>query len=237
MNALLLLMTVFVVSFLIAFTISYFIVQNDEKLKYGRLHDKHISLSLFLSRIKLALLNFVILSAITAISLYILGDQSFNFTKISIWKFIFHFLVMIAIDDIWFYGIHRLLHRNKFLYKKIHSIHHRAVPPIPIDYLFVHPLEALAGSVGIMIGLVILILLDGNISIYVFTAYSLYRALHEVAIHSGFQLIPKKYLGVLGSTNHHFNHHKYHNGNFASSFTYLDKIFGTEVKVRDKVID
>lgn len=232
-----LLMTIFVSSFILAFVISYFIVKNEDKLKYGKLHDKKLTIALFINRSKLAIKNFILISILTTISMYAIGDNFFVFEKIAVWKFAFLFFVMIALDDVWFYFIHRMMHTNKYLYKKIHSVHHTTIPPIPLDYLFVHPLEALVGSIGLIIGVLFLFLIDGNINFYVVAAYSLYRALHEIAIHSGFQIIPKKYLGFIGGAKHHFNHHKFHNGNYASAFTYLDKLFGTEVKVRGKVID
>lgn len=229
MNALTLLMSIFVFSFILAFAISYFIVLKEEKLQYGKLYTKEFTVKMFVYRCRLAIKNFTLISILTTASLHIIGDSFFSFEKIAIWKFAFLFFVMVAIEDVWFYSIHRLMHTNKYLYKKIHSVHHQAVPPIPMDFLFAHPIEALGAAFGLILGVLVLILLTGNANIYVLAAYSFYRTLHELEVHSGFQIIPEKYLGLIGSSKHHFNHHKYHKGNYASAFTYLDKLFGTEV--------
>jgi methylsterol monooxygenase len=203
---------------------------KEEKLQYGKLYTKKFTLKMFVYRCRLAIKNFILIAILTTISLYFIGDSFFSFESIAIWKFAFLFFLMVAIDDVWFYSIHRLMHTNKFLYKKIHSVHHQAVPPIPMDFLFAHPIEALGAAFGLILGVLVLIFITGNANIYVLVAYSFYRTMHELEVHSGFQIIPEKYLGFIGSSKHHFNHHKYHKGNYASAFTYLDKIFGTEVK-------
>ena len=54
--------------------------------------------------------------------------------------FLLQIAVILIIDDFYFYWFHRLLHKNKFLYEKIHIIHHKASNPFPADYLYEHPL-------------------------------------------------------------------------------------------------
>lgn len=45
--------------------------------------------------------------------------------------------------DTWQYFMHRYMHHNKFLYKHIHSQHHRLVVPYAFGALYNHPLEGL----------------------------------------------------------------------------------------------
>jgi sterol desaturase/sphingolipid hydroxylase (fatty acid hydroxylase superfamily) len=116
MKALTLLMSVFVFSFFLAFAISYFIVLKEEKLQYGKLYTKKFTLKMFVYRCRLAIKNFILIAILTTISLYFIGDSFFSFESIAIWKFAFLFFLMVAIDDVWFYSIHRLMHTNKFLY-------------------------------------------------------------------------------------------------------------------------
>ena len=192
-------------------------------------HTKKLSVAKFIQRTRFAVGNFLLMSAVTCVSLYIMGEGVFSFESISILEFILGFAVLLVIDDVWFYGIHRLMHEVKFLYRKIHSVHHRAIPPIPMDYLYAHPIEAMGASMGLIWGLLVLVLATGTASIYVFAAYTVYRTLHELAIHSGLEIIPEKWLGILGSSKHHFNHHRYNSGNYASGLTILDKLFRTEI--------
>ncbi|KAL1317592.1 hypothetical protein AAHE18_15G144500 [Arachis hypogaea] len=45
--------------------------------------------------------------------------------------------------DTWQYFMHRYMHHNKFLYKHIHSQHHRLIVPYSFGALYNHPLEGL----------------------------------------------------------------------------------------------
>lgn len=43
--------------------------------------------------------------------------------------------------DTWQYFLHRAMHMNKFLYKRIHSVHHRLYVPYAFGALYNHPIE------------------------------------------------------------------------------------------------
>jgi sphinganine C4-monooxygenase len=53
------------------------------------------------------------------------------------------FVVAMFVMDAWQYWIHRAMHVNTFLYKHIHSTHHRLVMPYAMGALYNHPAEAL----------------------------------------------------------------------------------------------
>ncbi|ERM94367.1 hypothetical protein AMTRI_Chr04g189700 [Amborella trichopoda] len=52
-------------------------------------------------------------------------------------------LIAMFVMDTWQYFVHRYMHQNKFLYRHIHSQHHRLVVPYAIGALYNHPLEGL----------------------------------------------------------------------------------------------
>ena len=138
---------------------------------------------------------------------------------------LFEVLFVLTIDDIFFYVLHRMMHENKYIYRKIHKIHHRANAPIPIDYIYVHPLEWSSGMIGPFIGM----LLIGGISIYSFWIYLIVRNLHEIHIHSGIKTSWFKFLiPFYGDNEHHDLHHAKRDGNYASTFILWDKIMGTK---------
>lgn len=56
---------------------------------------------------------------------------------------LFQILVAMLVMDTWQYFIHRYMHQNKFLYRHIHSQHHKLVVPYAIGALYNHPLEGL----------------------------------------------------------------------------------------------
>ena len=139
---------------------------------------------------------------------------------------LFHLVVILLFDDTFFYFLHKFMHENKYVYKKIHKIHHRANSPIPIDYIYVHPLEWMSGFIGPFIGIVLL----GGVSIYTFWLYLFVRNFHEIAIHSGiktsflYNLIP-----FYGTNEHHDYHHAKRDGNYSSTFTFWDYIYKTKL--------
>ncbi|KAI9112693.1 hypothetical protein K1719_016359 [Acacia pycnantha] len=55
----------------------------------------------------------------------------------------FQIIIAMFVMDTWQYFVHRYMHQNKFLYRHIHSQHHRLVVPYAIGALYNHPLEGL----------------------------------------------------------------------------------------------
>lgn len=45
--------------------------------------------------------------------------------------------------DTWQYFLHRSFHKSKFLYRHIHSLHHRLYAPYAFGALYNHPVEGL----------------------------------------------------------------------------------------------
>ncbi|CAB4318977.1 unnamed protein product [Prunus armeniaca] len=58
-------------------------------------------------------------------------------------RHIIQFATAMVVMDTWQYFMHRYMHQNKFLYKHIHSHHHRLVAPYAFGALYNHPLEGL----------------------------------------------------------------------------------------------
>lgn len=134
--------------------------------------------------------------------------------------------VAVIIDDAYFYFLHRWLHTNKFMYQKVHRIHHRNRQPTPMEYIYTHPLEWLLGMGGLLVAFFVL----QGIAFESFVVYLFWRTGHELAIHSGLKsskivrLIP-----YFGTNEHHELHHAKYDCNYAATFTIWDKIFGTEI--------
>jgi sterol desaturase/sphingolipid hydroxylase (fatty acid hydroxylase superfamily) len=55
-------------------------------------------------------------------------------------------LVLFLVEDVLFYGVHRMLH-IPWLYRHVHHVHHRWVRPEPHTAFYAHPLEHLAGNI------------------------------------------------------------------------------------------
>ena len=206
---------------------SYLIVTNriykDKRIQIQERTDisylnKHIGLFSF---------NVITLMFFVFIGFVFFKDYIISYNDISFVVMLAQLVVILIFDDTFFYFLHRLMHENKFIYKTVHKIHHRANAPIPIDYIYVHPLEWMSGFIGPFIG----ILLLGGVSIYTFWLYLFVRNFHELAIHSGiktsktFNVIP-----FLANNEHHDIHHEKRDGNYSSTFYLWDILLRTKIK-------
>jgi len=216
---------VFVSSNLIGVVYSYFALYSNLFKRY-RIQEKAYSKGILKKRLPLYLLNVFLVIGLAAGSLFLLGD--FIDTSVpSIWLLLGQLLFIFIIDDAWFYFAHRWMHENKWALKNIHSIHHRATTPFPLEYLYVHPLEWMLGMVGIAIG-VALIFIVMPVNVYVIWAMGLIRNLHEIHIHSDLNIPWLNWIPFMSSTENHDVHHAKLNGNYASFFSIWDKLLKTE---------
>lgn len=185
-----------------------------------------------LPRLPLILANFAMLAGGAAIALTIVGDV-FTFAAPSLLAVVGQIGLLMVLDDIWFYGLHRLLHEHKGLYKRVHKVHHKAFAPVPIEYLYVHPFEWMAGALGPVAGIIGLTLVQGEMNAWIFLGWAGLRVIHELDIHSGVRSWLSRWLPVLAPTEHHDLHHaKPTKGNYASTFRVWDRVLGTEIASR-----
>ena len=183
-------------------------------------------LSYFNNHVPLVAFNVLTLMLFVFIGLYFFHGYIINNHQISIYKVIIQLFVILLFDDTFFYFLHRMMHENKFIYKTIHKIHHRANAPVAIDYLYVHPLEWMSGFIGPFIGIILL----GGVSVYTFWLYLFVRNFHELAIHSGLKSsFVSRIFPFYGTNEHHDLHHEKRDGNYASSFTFFDLLFKTKL--------
>jgi sterol desaturase/sphingolipid hydroxylase (fatty acid hydroxylase superfamily) len=192
--------------------------------------DKKISVKDFYRRLPLIGLNVFLMATLSGVVLYFMFPF-FEFSlELDLVIILLQVFIILFVDDFFFYGLHRWLHTNKTLLKKVHSIHHRANAPIALDYLYVHPLEWSLGYIGPFIGIVGIALV-GPISIWGFWIYLLIRNLHELDVHSGFRSFLSPWIPFWGEGEHHDLHHRKPNCNYASTFTLWDTIFKTKSKL------
>ncbi|GAB2280281.1 Arf guanine nucleotide exchange factor sbh1 [Dionaea muscipula] len=129
--------------------------------------------------------------------------------------------------DTWQYFMHRYMHQNKFLYRHVHSQHHRLVVPYAYGALYNHPLE---GLILDTIGGAISFLTSGmtpRASIFFFS----FATIKTVDDHCGLML-PGNLFHVLfkNNTAYHDVHHQLYGSkyNFSQPFFVMwDKILGT----------
>ncbi|KAL2904491.1 Sphinganine C4-monooxygenase 2 [Bienertia sinuspersici] len=145
-------------------------------------------------------------------SLFVLGRQ---------------FATAMMVLDTWQYFMHRYMHHNKFLYRHIHSQHHRLVVPYAYGALYNHPLE---GLILDTVGGALSFLVSGmtpRTSIFFFS----FATIKTVDDHCGLWL-PGNLFHVFfkNNTAYHDVHHQLYGSkyNFSQPFFVMwDKILGT----------
>jgi len=145
-------------------------------------------------------------------SLFVLGRQ---------------FITAMLVLDTWQYFMHRYMHHNKFLYKHIHSQHHRLVVPYAFGALYNHPLEGLLLDT---IGGALSFLLSGmspRASIFFFS----FATIKTVDDHCGLWLPGNLFHTFFqNNTAYHDVHHQLYGNkyNFSQPFFIMwDRILGT----------
>ncbi len=133
------------------------------------------------------------------------------------------FLASMVLFDAWFYWLHRLIHTRP-LYARVHRWHHMTVTPVSwsnnsdrlVDNLFLQSYWLFAHFLVPAAPAVLL-------------AHKLYDQVTGVIGHSGYEhggrwcWPPSPLVGV----THHDQHHRYFRCNYATHFTWWDRLMGT----------
>jgi len=136
------------------------------------------------------------------------------------------FPVMFFMHDLFFYGIHRMMHHPS-VFKYVHLVHHQSVNPSPWAAYAFHPLEAIAEQ-----GIVIIFYFAFPIHITHLAIFFLFSILYNVYGHLGYEIYPsgfnKTTIGrwINTSTNHN-QHHQYFKGNYGLYTLIWDRLFKT----------
>lgn len=97
----------------------------------------------FKAVVKGVLLQQLVQAIVALILLTTTSNASGVTVQPSITKQIIQIIIAMFVMDTWQYFVHRYMHQNKFLYRHIHSQHHRLVVPYAIGALYNHPIEGL----------------------------------------------------------------------------------------------
>lgn len=134
---------------------------------------------------------------------------------------------MIVWHDFYFYWTHRLLH-TRWLFRRVHGVHHRSRNPSPWAAYAFHPLEALVNSLVTPLALCVVPL--HGLVIFVFSIHQIVRNAHG---HAAVETMPQGFAqhwlgGRFTTTTHHHLHHETSKGNYGLWFTWWDRWMGTE---------
>jgi len=136
------------------------------------------------------------------------------------------FAAFVYLDDFLYYWVHRAMHAP-FLYRHVHSVHHKVLTPWAVTGHYMHPLEfAVTGALA----LVPAALLGAHLN--VLWAWVTWRQWEATEGHCGYDFpwSPSHLFPGSDGARHHDAHHARVKGNYAGFFAYVDGLFGTFAK-------
>ncbi len=177
----------------------------------------------FLSMLVFAGLSMAVLAGVFSGHITIYSDPG----QYGWWWLVISFPLLLVWQDVYFYTTHRLLH-TRWLFKKVHSVHHRSRQPSPWAAYAFHPVEALINGLVTPLALCVLPVHGG-----VLFASILHQIIRNTHGHAAVEIMPAGFThDVLGrfftTTTHHHLHHETARGNYGLWFTWWDRWLGTE---------
>jgi len=134
----------------------------------------------------------------------------------------------LVFNDAWFYGWHRLLHRP-WLFRHVHSVHHKSVDVNPFTSYSFHAVEALVLSAWVVPAAIFLPVPMAALGVLQVVGLG-----NNVMAHLGYELLPRWILRVplvrwTNTATFHSLHHTRLRGNYGLHTRLWDRLFGTEV--------
>jgi lathosterol oxidase len=153
-----------------------------------------------------------------------------SFDDYPLWWNLLTIPLLILINDIYFYFMHRTLH-HKYFYHRFHATHHVSTNPTPFATFSFHPIETILEVIWI-IPVIYFIPIHRNLLIL----YATISFFNNLKGHLGVELGSVKLRNVfpfkwINTSTHHSFHHKYFNSNFGLYFLWWDRFFKTERRI------
>lgn len=143
-----------------------------------------------------------------------------DFNSFGYGYFVFSLLLSMLLFDLYFYLTHRLLHTD-FLYRHVHSVHHKVTAPTLTSIFCLHPLEAVNVFIFQM-------LLNMALPMHPTTIICGYLLIQQGNIigHFGYEIFPdslRRKFPLLSTATFHDLHHQHMTCNYGFFSQYLDK--------------
>ena len=156
--------------------------------------------------------------------------------RYGLWYLGVSLVLVILLQDAYFYFTHRLAHHPK-CYKWLHQGHHHFKNPTPWTAFSFDPAEALIQAIYLM-GVVFVIPMHVSVLCAVVLVMTLGALIHHV----GFRLFEASAFGKwLGSWMvgplHHWMHHRKYTAHYSLYFTFWDKVMGTQQDGYEEILD
>jgi methylsterol monooxygenase len=123
-------------------------------------------------------------------------------------------LVWMTIEEVLFFYVHRWLHINKWMYQKVHKLHHTWTAPVSFVSIYCNPVEHILSN---MMPLIAGPIICGS-HIFAISVFIFLGLIHTQAVHSGYW--------ICDDNGAHDEHHAKFNVNFGVTGI-MDSWYGT----------
>ncbi|MEM7255636.1 MAG: sterol desaturase family protein [Pseudomonadota bacterium] len=131
-------------------------------------------------------------------------------------------------NEVHFYICHRLLH-TRWLYHRVHYVHHRSIVPTPFSTFSFHWFEATMLS-----SVMILLLLVWPLDIVTVAVFPMVSLVANSIGHMNYAVFPDKSLeDFFAACQRHTAHHTRWVGNYGFYFPWIDRLLGTRVAAKE----
>ena len=135
---------------------------------------------------------------------------------------------LVLFNDLWFYGCHRALH-TPWLFKHVHSVHHRSIDTTPFTSYSFHAVEALLMTAWLIPAAMLL-----PIPVPALALTAMIGLANNVMAHLGYEFFPAWLMRVPGlrlvnTATFHGLHHARSHGNYGLFTRVWDRLLGTEL--------
>ena len=168
----------------------------------------------------------------------VLSGENINLTgvfnrSIEIVPFVLTIITLYFFNDLWFYLWHRALH-TPFLFRYIHSIHHRSKAVNPFSSYSMHMIEGFLFTAWVFPVLIWI-----PIDLRALFIMQILGTMNNIMSHLGHEFLPVKLVKIpilknLNTATYHCMHHLYYKGNYGLLTRVWDRMFGTELAGYEK---
>lgn len=205
----------------------YMMLESLEKYKfYSKKEEDEKNLVSRWTVIKGVLFHQTMLSVINLLAFKVQGGSDVGEPKSETTiDIIRQVVVAFAVLDTWSYFTHRYFHTNKWLYRHVHSQHHKLIVTYSFGGHYMHPIEGLSESIGSALSVIV-----SGMSARTSTYFFSFALMKLVDDHCG-MVIPGNpfHFFFTNNSEYHDIHHQLYGTkfNFSVYFTFWDKILGT----------
>ena len=186
------------------------------KVRYWKIQERDMEMQKLFSSLPLIIFNFA-LQVLVGLPgmLYGLPTKAFDWHALPNTNVLLRDVVVwLVVEEICFFYVHRWLHENKWMYAKVHKIHHTWTSPISLVAIYCHPFEHLVSNIlPVLLGPILCGSHAAAVAVFLFVG-----TLHTLIVHSGYWFCDDNGM--------HDEHHAKFNVNFGV-LGFMDSLYGT----------